>query len=84
MRKHAEAEARVKRVTPNLGRVFHFKPEKLNNFEYCNNLWKQNIFPIKPSAETESMSIKKFACGVWYVYANLRLHVKLRDGINQL
>ena len=29
--------------------VFHFKPEKVNKFEYCNNLWKQNIFhnPIR-------------------------------------
>ena len=24
--------------------LFHFKPEKVNKFEYCNNLWKQNIF----------------------------------------
>ena len=24
--------------------LFHFKPEKVNKFEYCNNLWKQNNF----------------------------------------
>ena len=24
--------------------LYHFKPEKVNKFEYCNNLWKQNIF----------------------------------------
>ena len=24
--------------------LFHFKPEKVNKFEYCNDLWKQNIF----------------------------------------
>ena len=24
--------------------LFYFKPEKVNKFEYCNNLWKQNIF----------------------------------------
>ena len=24
--------------------LFHFKAEKVNKFEYCNNLWKQNIF----------------------------------------
>ena len=24
--------------------LFHFKPEKVNKFESCNNLWKQNIF----------------------------------------
>ena len=24
--------------------IFHFKPEKVNRFEYCDNLWKQNIF----------------------------------------
>ena len=24
--------------------LFHFKPEKVNKFEYCDNLWKQNIF----------------------------------------
>ena len=23
--------------------LFYFKPEKVNKFEYCNNLWKQNI-----------------------------------------
>ena len=23
---------------------FYFKPQKVNKFEYCNNLWKQNIF----------------------------------------
>ena len=23
--------------------LFHFKPEKVNKFEYCDNLWKQNI-----------------------------------------
>ena len=22
---------------------FHFKPEKLNKFEYCTKLWKQNV-----------------------------------------
>ena len=24
--------------------LFHFQPEKVNKFEYCNNLWKPNIF----------------------------------------
>ena len=24
--------------------LFYFKPQKVNKFEYCNNLWKQNIF----------------------------------------
>ena len=24
--------------------LFHFRPEKVNKFEYCNNLQKQNIF----------------------------------------
>ena len=24
--------------------LFHFKPEKVNKFEYCNNLQKQNLF----------------------------------------
>ena len=24
--------------------LFHFKPEKVNKFEYYNNLWKPNIF----------------------------------------
>ena len=24
--------------------LFHLKPEKVNKFEYCNNLWKQNHF----------------------------------------
>ena len=23
---------------------FYFKPQKVNKFEYCNNLWKQNLF----------------------------------------
>ena len=24
--------------------LLHFKAQKVNKFEYCNNLWKQNIF----------------------------------------
>ena len=24
--------------------LFHFQPEKVNKLEYCNNLWKPNIF----------------------------------------
>ena len=35
----AEAKADVKRVTQNPGRIlFHFKPEKVNKIEYCDNL----------------------------------------------
>ena len=43
--KLAEAKADVKRVTQNPGRVcFILNKKKVNNFEYCGNLWKQNIF----------------------------------------
>ena len=43
LRKHAEAEADVKRETPNPGRVCSILNRK-NKFEYCHDLWKQNIF----------------------------------------
>ena len=44
LRKHAEAEADVKRVNIKSRKsLFHLKPEKVK-FEYCDNLWKQNIF----------------------------------------
>ena len=38
--------------------LLHFKPEEINKFEYCNNLWKQHIFHNsvrKP--ETESLCL---------------------------
>ena len=36
--------------------LFYFKPQKVNKFEYCNNLWKQNIFhnPVR-KPETENL-----------------------------
>ena len=37
--------------------LFHFKPEKVNKFEHCNNLWKQNIF-ISQCGNSESLSSK--------------------------
>ena len=38
--------------------LFHFKPVKVNKFEYCNNLWKQNIFHNPVNPETKSVSLK--------------------------
>ena len=59
--------------------LFHFKPEKVNKFEYCNN--KTFFFTqCGNSLETESVSLKQFAFSVRYVYANNR-HVNLREGI---
>ena len=52
--KHAEAEADVKRGNAKSRKsLFHFKPGKVNKFEYCNDLWKPNVFhnPVrKPKA----------------------------------
>ena len=50
--------------------LFHVKPEKVNKFEYCNNLWKQNIFhnPIR------KLKARFYACRVCQVYANLQVN----------
>ena len=51
--------------------LFHFKAEKGNKFEYCDNLWKQNIFhypvrKLKACLENNShavcMEIFMFGC----------------------
>ena len=34
--------------------LFHFKPEKVNKFEYCNNLWKQNKF-LNPMRKLDAL-----------------------------
>ena len=39
--------------------LFHFKPEKVNKFEYCNNLWKQNIFR-NPRRKLDARCFSKF------------------------
>ena len=39
--------------------LFYFKPEKVNKFEYCNNLWKQNIFR-NPMRKLDARCFSKF------------------------
>ena len=58
--------------------LFHFKPEKVNRFEYCNKLWKQNIF-YSPVRKLKACFYNNLhaVCAI-YVYAN---HVNLREGI---
>ena len=56
--------------------MFHFKPEKVNKFEYCDNLWKQNIFhnpvqKLKARLENNLHSV----CA-------LCMQIIIREGIN--
>ena len=59
--------------------LFHFKPEKVNRFEYCDKLWKQNIFysPVR-KLKACFYNNQHAVCAI-YVYAN---HVNLREGKN--
>ena len=44
--------------------LFHFKPEDVNKFEFCNILWKQNIFhnPVRKLSEIARFKVICMQC----------------------
>ena len=59
-----------------MGSYFHFKPEKVNRFEYCNNLGKQNI------SITQCGNLKRDLNDVRYSRCRNRARVGLSVGIS--
>ena len=60
--------------------LFHLRPEKINKFEYCNNLWKKTFFITQCGNWKRVFKVICMQCVLYYVYANL--YVNLRQGIN--
>ena len=64
--------------------LFYFKPEKSNKFEYCNNLWKQNIEDlviIQCGNWKRDFTIICMRC-VLFVCKSLSVYINLCEGIN--
>ena len=60
--------------------LFHFKPEKVNKFEYRNNLCKQDISHNPVLKLKACLSNNEHAVRRTDVYANLLVNLSLREG----